>query len=103
MKPLAKEYRKNGYDYKLVRRTAYAAMFSQHDEDGRFVSYEVGRVKSDNGGTFAGLTIEPGERFWSNEDFGVIAKTTASEVQAEIYFNQFHEAGVEVANNTPAK
>ena len=99
MKPLANKYRRNGYNYKLVRRTAYAAMFSQHDDDGSFVSYEVGRVKSDNGGTFAGVTIEPGERFWSNEDFGVIAKTTPSQVFAEIYFNTFHEAGVEAANN----
>ena len=102
MKTLAYHYRKNGYDYKQVCRTAYAAMYAQFDEDGMFVSFEVGRVKSDNGGSFAGVTIEPGERFWSNEDFGVIAKTTRSEVQAEIYFNQFHEAGVEAANNKAA-
>lgn len=102
MKPLATEYRKNGYNYKLVRRTAYAAMFSQHNDEGKLVSYEVGRVKSDNGGTFAGVTIEPGERFWSNEDFGVIAKTTPSREMADIYFREFDIAGVEAANKVNA-
>lgn len=72
MKPLENNYRKNGFDYLLMHRTAMVACFKQTKE-GRTVGYEVGWVKSDKGGSFAGVTIEPGERFWSNEDFGSMA------------------------------
>lgn len=39
------------------------------------IAYEVGKIRSDKGRVLEGRTIEPGERFWSNEDIGRIAKS----------------------------
>jgi len=85
MNTLKETYTKNTYQYELVTRNAHAAIFRQMDGP-RIVGYEVGYVKSDNGGTFAGVTIEPGERFWSNEDFGSIAWSIADETKAKELF-----------------
>lgn len=98
MKPLEQTYRKNSYDYELVERNEYAAIYRQTKE-GRTVAFEVGRIKSDNGGTFAGVTIQPGERFWSNEDFGVIAWVKQTEEEAR---RAFTALTMEALTKTPA-
>ena len=90
MKPLDRTYRKNGFDYALKHRTAMVAMFKQTKE-GRTVGYEVGWVKSDKGGSFAGVTIEPGERFWSNEDFGNVAWSFTDYGDALVRYNELCE------------
>lgn len=90
MKTLSKIQRKNGFDYVLNHRTGMVAMFRQ-TKDGRTVGYEVGWVKSDNGGTFGGITIEPGERFWTNEDFGSVAWSFVSYGDALTRYNELCE------------
>lgn len=90
MKTLASYYRKNGFDYALKHRTAMVAMFKQTKDD-RTVGYEVGWVKSDKGGTFGGVTIEPGERFWTNEDFGSVAWSFVDYGDALARYNELCE------------
>ena len=86
MNTLKESYTKNTYQYQLVCRNAHAAMYRQMDGT-RIVGYEVGYVKSDNGGTIGDRVIEPGERFWSNEDFGSIAWSIADPARAMEVFN----------------
>ena len=72
MTTLQHTYRKNTYSYIQVMRNEYAAIYAQMDGD-RLVAYEVGYVKVRADGEINGRTIEGGECFWSNEDFGSIA------------------------------
>jgi hypothetical protein len=102
MTTLQHEYTRNGYTYRQVQRTAYAAMYIMTEGD-RFVGYEVGRVKVAKDSTIAGKFIEGGERFWSDEDFGKVAFWTSDNAKAMQYFTDQHEAGMSLAerNNTP--
>ena len=102
MKTLLNTYTRNGYTYTLQRRTAYAACYKMEDGDGRFVGYEVGRVKVAKDSTIGGNFIEGGERFWSDEDFGRIASWHRSEVHADIAFNNWHEAGASLKERQEA-
>ena len=88
MKKLDSTYRRHGYTYQLVDRNEHAAIFSQANEDGKVVAYEVGKVKIGKEVTIAGKTIEAGERFWVDEDFGVIAWTYADFDRAVAVFRQ---------------
>jgi hypothetical protein len=71
---LKDEYSKNGHKFKLLKRTNSIAMFVQMNGN-TIIAYEVGKIRSDKGRVLEGRTIEPGERFWSNEDIGRIAKS----------------------------
>jgi len=68
-------------------------MFEQR-KDGRLVSYEIGKVKSDNGGQIGDRIIEPGERFWSDNDFGSIAWTITDRNRAEEKFSELESLPV---------
>lgn len=41
IRKLDQELRKNGFNYKLVKRTVTKLMYSQHSADGNIVAYEV--------------------------------------------------------------
>jgi len=87
MNPLKEHYRKNGYDYDLVKRNEHVAMFIQRDK-GRQVAFEVGYIHRDKGGTIAGNVIPAGERLWSNEMVGQIAWIRMDQESADTLFNE---------------
>jgi len=74
-------------------------MYMQHKE-GRIVSYEVGKVKSDNGGQVGDRIIEPGERFWSDNDFGSIAWTIIDRNRADARFDELEAMPVKTKTKT---
>lgn len=84
---LKEEYRKEGYVFKLIKRTELTAMFVQMNKD-KIIAYEVGKIKKDNGGKVGDRVIEPGERFWSNEDIGRIAKSITNKNEALRLFDE---------------
>ena len=94
MRTLQPSHTKNGFTYYLVARNDKAAIFAQYDGN-RFVSYEVGKVKNVKESTIKGNTIEAGESFWSNEDFGVIAWAIHDLIRA---VERYHEI-----TNEPAR
>lgn len=77
MRPLEKEYEKNGYTYLQVYRSDTEAIYKQKDGD-RNVGYEVGRIKTAKAGEIFGNKVPAREVFWNNEDFGVIAWSVAT-------------------------
>ena len=90
-------YRKNGYTYVLVERNEHAAIYAQMDGD-RVVSYEVGWVKTQAESTIPnGNTIEGGECFWSNEDFGKMAWTITDRARAMVLYADITCEGKEIA------
>ena len=76
-----------------MERNDHAAIYVQKDGN-RIVSYEVGYIKSDKGGTFKGVTIEAGERFWSDNDFGVIAWTMTEKERAMDRYAEITEQSI---------
>lgn len=87
MNKLKTNYQRNGYQYVLLDRNDHAAIFVQMDGD-RIVAYEVGWIKSDKGGQIGDRVIEPGERFWGNDDFGSIAWSITEKERALDRFNE---------------
>lgn len=71
MKLLADYYRKNSYDFRLVKREGDVAIYSQHEpETGNVVAYEVFIVRRHEGLTFGDRKTEAAEYGPSNEEWG---------------------------------
>lgn len=87
MNPLKEHYRKNGFDYDLVKRNEHVAMFMQRQK-GTLVAFEVGYIHRDKGGTIAGNVIPAGERLWSNEMVGQIAWVRMNYESADVLYQE---------------
>jgi hypothetical protein len=78
MRKLAKEIRKNGFDYELVERSDTVAIYKQVDNTlvhPKIISFEVFIIKTREEGLIGDRIIEAGEVFPSNESFGINAWT----------------------------
>lgn len=72
---------------KLIKRKGHTVMYLRSDG-----YYEIGVIKTVHADyTFpSGIMVEKGdEYYWTNEEFGSIAKTTSSLKRAEVLFDQF--------------
>ncbi len=104
MEVLKETYRRNGYSYHLMRRTAHVVLFRQADGQ-RTVAYEVGYVKVQKEEALLpnGNRMPAGERFWGNEDIGRTAWSIQDEGRAEQRFVQLarqHQSLVESPDNS---
>lgn len=87
MKELSKSYRKNGYDYKQVRREGMIAIYEQvNPDDGKTVGFEVFEIitrpdREINGKAVKANESVPPERLW-----GSIAFTSGNMEQANKRF-----------------
>ena len=72
MNTLKKELRKNGFTYKLIERTAHAAMYRAFLKDEPH-SFEVFKIKIRPEGIVEGVKTPETEIFPSNESFGKFA------------------------------
>ena len=69
---------------KLIKRDGQAAIYLRDDGN-----YEVGNIKIKKAAVIFGKKYPTREVYWSNEDFGSIAETTRSLVEADRYFEMF--------------
>lgn len=78
MKKIPKEFRKNGFDYKLLKRTPTVAMYEQFDGKGRLIGFGVHIVRvrkprhtkfKQSDGTYKHFEMPLRESLASNEDF----------------------------------
>jgi len=86
MKTLEHEIKKNGYKYTQLLLGEKAFIYRQDYLDGRVVSYEVFKRKEHKPYEIAGVYIDGGESFPSNESFGKWAWTYPTYEQALIKY-----------------
>ena len=72
-KPLPKEFRKDGFNYRQIVRDGDAAVYEQTwaDCNNPSVSYEVIRIRQREGFQIKGRLVEPGEVYPNSEAWGV--------------------------------
>ena len=70
MKALANEFRKSGFDFKLLLRDGNVALLRKTKPGLSFESYEVVRVQRHNGYQIAGKKIPPAEMMPSSYNLG---------------------------------
>jgi hypothetical protein len=92
-KPLAANYRKNGYDYALIDRTERVALYRQSDASG-FKAFEVCRVLRHEGRTIGGAAMPPAEFLPSTEQWGQQAWTFLALGKA---YDKYHEQNERLA------
>lgn len=74
MQLLKENIRKNGYDYRLLKKGERAFIYEQWDDEDHFiVAYEVFRLKISKAKEVFGEIMPEREVFPGNEDFGVWA------------------------------
>lgn len=84
--PLPLQLRKNGYDYKQVKRNEHAAIYEQSD-DGIFIAYEVFAIETQEASERNGIKYEAKELFPHNERFGKKAWSVKTIERAEQLFD----------------
>lgn len=89
IKTLAETIKKNGYEYRLVKKNTDKAMYSQHLGTGNIVAYEVFKLRYSKPHPKAEEDIknyDKVERFPNDEDFGKTAWTYSKLTDAEKAF-----------------
>ena len=76
-------YRKNTFDFALIKRSGDVAIFSQSDE-GVIYGFEVFEIRKQKETQFGKIHYEAKERVPSNEEWGTNAFTCHTLEQAEI-------------------
>ena len=104
MKTIPETYSKNGYNYRLIERTAKAAIYGQH-MGSRLIAYEVvkvrvraGRESEVNG---RNVVFEAGEYLPSTEEWGRFGWTYPVNGGLEPAQARFH--GLNANSETPHK
>lgn len=83
--PIPDFYKKNGYDFKLIKRQGDVAIFSQYSE-GEIIAYEVFEIRKQKEADWGEIHYEAKERIPSNEEWGNNAYTvwTLKEAMAKV-------------------
>ena len=87
MEKLPQTFRKNGYDYTLVKRDDLVAMYEQHISD-TVSRFEVFKIKIAPDTYIHDNFIPSHECIPSNEQFGITAWSCWDREQAEIKFSE---------------
>ena len=83
-------YKKNSYDFKLVKRVGDIAIFEQICE-GKVMWYEVFEIRKQKEADWGEVHYEAKERIPRNEEWGTNAYTVYTLEQAEFRMNQIAE------------
>ena len=70
IKQLPNQFRKEGFDFKILLREGNVAMLRKTKPGFSFESYEVVRIQSHNGYTIDGVEIEPAESIPNSTQWG---------------------------------
>lgn len=96
MQLLKENLRKNGFDYKLVKKGEKAYIYEQWDDEEKFtVAYEVFKIKIEKEKLVFGDLMPEREIFPGNEDFGTWAWTYPSLEKAEERFQQVESGQID--------
>lgn len=74
MKPIPNNFRKNGYDYRLLEREGNVAIYEQVKPN-RVYAFEVVKIRSSKARSAFGHDFEAAERLPSDDDWGTLGKT----------------------------
>ena len=91
MKALANEFRKSGFDFKLLLRDGNVALLRKTKPGFSFESYEVVRIQRHNGYQIAGIKIPPAEMMPHSELWGTHGWTFTSFDDACAKFDQLKD------------
>lgn len=86
MKPLATQFRKNGFDFTMLKREGNVALFQKSKPHFTEPHFEIILVQSHNGYELAGRKIEAAETFPSSETWGTKGWTCSDEQRARELF-----------------
>ena len=87
MKTLPTAFSKNGFDYEMVKRNTYAAIFAQKLEGGDY-AYEVIRIKNRETRHAFGSILEGGEHYPTANNWGTDGFTYHNLELAEVKFQE---------------
>jgi hypothetical protein len=81
-KPIATEFRHDGFNYKQIAREGDYAIYEQSWKSSENVAYEVVRIRRHDGFMIAGKTVEPAEVYprsdaWGTDGFTLHDKDAA--------------------------
>ena len=97
-RPLRAQFRKDGFDYRLITREGDFAIYEQRWQDSENVCYEVIRIQRHEGYEIAGQFIEPAEIFPSSQRWGVDGWTVQTKDAA---FEKFRQISAGRTGTTP--
>lgn len=92
MNTLPNEFRKDGFDFNLVRRRGSIAIYSKTKPDHAEPSYEVGLIRSNPARIAFGKEFPASESWPSSEEWGIRAWTYGSLAGALHRFGMLEEA-----------
>jgi hypothetical protein len=81
-KPLKESFYKNGFDFKMIKRTKKKAIFEQSIKN-KVYAYETILVSRHNGFSLGDAYIEPSETYPSTSEWGVKGFTFKTIEEAE--------------------
>jgi len=81
-KPLKESFYKNGFDFKMIKRTKKKAIFEQSIKN-KVYAYETILVSRHNGFSLGDAYIEPSETYPSTSEWGVKGFTFKTLEEAE--------------------
>ena len=90
IKVLPEKLKKNGFEYRLVKRTDNRAIYSQHEGAGQIVAFETFKIKKGKPHPKAEEDLknyDEVERFPIDEDFGKTAWTYSNLEDAQKAFD----------------
>jgi hypothetical protein len=95
MKTIPEVYRKNGYDYKLISRSDNVAIYEQTD-NGKFIGYEVCRIKIALAGLVFGKWQDVREILPSSSEWGRNAYTVFTIEKAHIRASELEYKSLDI-------
>jgi hypothetical protein len=88
MRPLATQFKKDGFDHKVIRREKMIAIVEKTHKDCTTPSYEVVRVQTHQGYEIMGRVVEPSEFMPRTAEWGIHGFTYMDLESAEKKFRQ---------------
>jgi hypothetical protein len=86
MRPLATEFKKDGFDHKVIRRENMVALVEKKHRDHSLPSYEVVRIQTHEGYEIMGRYVEPSEFMPRTAEWGIHGFTYTDLEDAEKKF-----------------
>lgn len=98
MRRLDIEYKTNGTEYKLFRRSEKVALYKQYSKEGDLIAYELFKIHKRPQETIKGIDYPEREIFASNQQFGLDAWAIPVRRGEDYVIKRFESYDKEVLN-----